>query len=86
MNIKGQNKRYIHKPSKGVQKMTINKAIKIAMIQEEINQKELAQLSGVSETTISHTLSDKTSPNTKTLSRLGKAMNMSYSDLIKLGE
>ena len=66
--------------------MTINKAIKIAMIQEEINQKELAQLSGVSETTISHTLSDKTSPNTKTLSRLAKAMNMSYSDLIKLGE
>ena len=35
---------------------------------------------------ISHTVSSKTSPNTKTLSKLASAMNMSYSDLIKLGE
>lgn len=66
--------------------MITSKAIKIAMVQKEINQKELAELSGVSETTISHTLSGKTSPNTKTLSRLAKAMSMSYSELIKLGE
>lgn len=66
--------------------MSTAKAIKIAMIHKEINQKELSELSGISETTISHTLSGKTSPNTKTLSRLAKSMGISYSSLIKLGE
>ena len=66
--------------------MNTSKAIKIAMINKEINQKELASLSNVSETTISQTLSGKTSPNTRTLSKLAKAMEMSYSELIKLGE
>lgn len=66
--------------------MNTSKAIKIAMIKRDINQKELSRLSGVSETTISHTVSRKTSPNTKTLFKLASAMNMSYSDLIRLGE
>lgn len=66
--------------------MNISNAIKIAMIKRSINQRELSRLSGVSETTISHTVSSKTSPNTKTLSRLAAAMDMSYSELIRLGE
>lgn len=66
--------------------MCIKKSIKIAMVNADVNQKELSKLSGISETTISHTLSGTTSPNTKTLSRLAMAMNVSYSDLIKLGE
>lgn len=66
--------------------MSASKSIKIAMVHADINQKELSALSGVSETTISQTLSGKTSPNTRTLSRLAKAMKMDYSALIKLGE
>jgi transcriptional regulator with XRE-family HTH domain len=66
--------------------VSANKSIKIAMVHADINQKELALLSGISETTISQTLSGKTSPNTRTLSRLAAAMKISYSDLIKLGE
>jgi len=71
--------------NKGEQ-MNTSRAIKIAMVKRDINQKKLSRLSGVSETTISHTVSQKTSPSTKTLSKLATAMNMSYSDLIKLGE
>ena len=66
--------------------MNTKKAIKTAMVQMDINQKELSELSGVSETTISHTLSGTSSPNTRTISRMAKAMNMEYSELIKLGE
>ncbi len=66
--------------------MSTSKAIKIAMIKKGINQQQLSKMSGVSETTISHTLTGKTSPNTKTLSRLAKGMSMDYSDLIKLGD
>ena len=66
--------------------MNTSKSIRIAMINAGINQKELAVASGISETTISHTISGKSSPNAKTLSRLATGMNISYSDLIKLGE
>lgn len=78
----GNNQTNAHK----VAKMSASKSIKIAMVHVDINQKELAALSGVSETTISQTLSGKTSPNTRTLSRLARAMKMNYSELIKLGE
>lgn len=66
--------------------MNTKKAIKIAMINADINQKELAVLSAVSETTISHTISGKTSPNVRTLAKLAKGCGISYSDLSKLGE
>jgi transcriptional regulator with XRE-family HTH domain len=66
--------------------MNIKKAIKIAMAKRDITQKELSEKSGVSETSISQTLTGKTNPNTKTLARIAKAMNMEYSELIKLGE
>lgn len=66
--------------------MNTGLAIKIAMVKSGVNQKELSKLSGVNETTISHTVSGKSSPNAKTLSKLADAMNISYSELIKLGE
>ena len=66
--------------------MSITKAIKIAMVNKEINQKDLAKLSGVSETTISQTISGKSSPNTKTLSKLAEAMGFTYSQLMAFGE
>lgn len=66
--------------------MSTIRSLKIAMAQRELSQKELAEISGVSETTISHTLSGKTTPNTKTIAKLAKAMVISYSELIKLGE
>lgn len=75
-----------HKQNLKVYKMSTIRSLKIAMAQRELSQKELAEISGVSETTISHTLSGKTTPNTKTIAKLAKAMVISYSELIKLGE
>ena len=66
--------------------MNVRKAIKISMAQTEINQKKLSELSGISETTISNTVSGKSSPSILTLSRLAKAMGLSYSELVGLGE
>lgn len=66
--------------------MNLKKALKVAMASAEVNAKELAVKSGVSETTISHTITGRTVPSSKTLSRLAKGLGIGYSELIKLGE
>ena len=66
--------------------MNVKKAIKIAMAQRDTNQKELSVSSGVSETTLSHTISGRSSPNAKTIAKIAKGLSMSYSELVKLGE
>ncbi|MGB5990667.1 MAG: helix-turn-helix transcriptional regulator [Marinifilaceae bacterium] len=66
--------------------MNVKKAIKIAMAQRDTNQKELSVSSGVSETTLSHTISGRSSPNAKTIAKIAEGLNMSYSELVKLGE
>jgi transcriptional regulator with XRE-family HTH domain len=52
----------------------------------DMNQKELAEKSGVDKTTICHTLAGKTSPNQRTLERLAKALGYSYPTFTQLGE
>ena len=66
--------------------MNVKKAIKVAMAQRDTNQKELSASSGVSETTLSHTISGRSSPNAKTIAKIAKGLDMSYSELVKLGE
>ena len=65
--------------------MDIQKSIRIAMAQNGINQKELSELSGISENTISKALLGKSMPSTKTLNSLAEAMNMDYFEFISLG-
>ncbi len=66
--------------------MNIGKALRVAMAIKGMKQKDLAELSGVSETTLSHTILGRTAPTVTTITKLAKAMNISYSDLVKLGE
>lgn len=66
--------------------MNLKKALKVAMASAEVNAKEFAVKSGVSESTISQTINGHTVPSSKTLSRLAEGLEISYSELIKLGE
>ena len=66
--------------------MNIKKALRKAMAERDIDQKDLAELSGISKTTISQTMTGKTSPNSATISKLAQGLGFSYSELIALGE
>lgn len=66
--------------------MSIKKSLNIAMAQKGISQKELAKISGVAESTISLIMSGKRSPNISTLGKLAAALDISYPQLINLGE
>ena len=66
--------------------MDIGKSIKIAIAMKGINQKELAARSGVSETTISLAVTKKNVPTLGTMQKIAKATNMTYLQLIALGE
>ena len=66
--------------------MNIKKALKIAMAQKDLNQKELFEISGVSATTISQTITGKSTPNIATVEKLAHALGLSYLELLVLGE
>ena len=66
--------------------MNLKKSLKIAMVNKDIDQKELSALSGVNESTLSQTITGKSSPNTKTIEKLAKGLGISYAELILLGE
>jgi len=66
--------------------MNIKKSVRIAMAIKGINQKELARLSGISDTTVSSMMTGKANPNNATISRMAEGMGFSCSELIALGE
>ena len=66
--------------------MNIRKSMKIAMAQCEINQQELAVVSGVSEITISNISRGKGNPTMETISKLAKATDYNLGAFISLGE
>lgn len=66
--------------------MNLKKAIKIALAQRDLNQKQLCKRAKINEGTLSKTLLNKTNPSVKTIEKIAKAMNMEYSELIALGE
>ena len=66
--------------------MNLKKALNIAMAMKELDQKDLAKLSGVNKTTISQTINGKTKPGTGTMEKLAKGLGITYSELVALGE
>lgn len=66
--------------------MNIGKSIKVACAKREINQVELAKLSGMSEATISNLVGGKTQCKQKTLEKLAKVFEIPASEFIALGE
>ena len=66
--------------------MNISKSIKVACAQKEINQIELARLSGMSEATISNLVGGKTQCKQRTLETFAKVFDMPASEFIALGE
>jgi len=65
--------------------MNIGKSLKIALIQNNMEQADLAEKLGIHQSNISRFANCKTI-TTETLARLAKGVNMKVSDFIKLGE
>lgn len=66
--------------------MSIIKTIKIKMVELELNQAELAEKAGINVSVLSQTLTNKRSPQQKTLVKIAKAIGMTYAELISTGE
>ncbi len=66
--------------------MNIGKSIRVACAKNDINQKELSELTGISAVTISHLISGKTQCKQSTLERLAEAFKIPASEFIALGE
>lgn len=66
--------------------MNIGKSIRIGCAKNDLNQKDLAALTGISTVTISHIISGKTQCRQSTLESLCAAFNMKASEFIALGE
>jgi transcriptional regulator with XRE-family HTH domain len=66
--------------------MNIGRSIKVACAQKDMNQRQLAELTGISTVTISHLISGKTQCKQSTLTRLSEAFKIPASEFIALGE
>ena len=66
--------------------MNVSKSIKVACAKKEINQLELAKLSGMSEATISNLVGGKTQCKQRTLENFAKVFDMPVSEFVALGE
>ena len=66
--------------------MNISKSMKIAMAHRELNQKMLAEKSGISQVTISKIAQNNTKPSLELINRLAESMDYKIGDFIKLGE
>lgn len=66
--------------------MDIQKSIRLAMAHRNMNQRQLAQAAGITRTFVSYILTGKYQPSMSSLERIAKAVELSVSDLIALGE
>ena len=66
--------------------MNLGKSIRIGCAIKEINKKELAQITGMAESTISLLANNHRFCSKSTLESLAKAFNMPVSEFIALGE
>jgi len=66
--------------------MNIGKSIRVACAKKEINHKELARLVGISETTISTLVNNKSKCKQKTLEEFASFFEIPVSEFIALGE
>lgn len=66
--------------------MDIQKSIRLAMAHRNMNQRQLAYAAGITPTFVSYILTGKYQPRLCSLERIAKAVEMSVSDLIALGE
>lgn len=66
--------------------MDIRKSIKIACAKKDISQKELAVISGLSETAISQLINGRRQFTQQSLGRLCEAFDLKSSEFIALGE
>lgn len=65
--------------------MNIGKSLKIALLQNDMEQSDLAEKLGIHQSNISRIANCKVI-TTETLGRLAKAFNMKVSDFIAIGE
>jgi len=66
--------------------VNIKKSMKMAMAQCDMNQKELAAASGVSEVTLSKISRGIGNPTMSTINKLALATDYKFNDFIALGE
>lgn len=62
------------------------KALRLAIAEKNIKQKELSEKSGIAPQTISHITKGKSNPSILTMNELALALGMKLSELIALGE
>jgi len=60
--------------------MNIGNGIKKVLTRKKVSQKELATVTGISETTISHVVSGKSKPTEDTLDKIANALDV-YKDI-----
>ena len=65
--------------------MDIRKSIKVSMAVTDINQKELAELTGLTEATISNIINGKNSPSMRTIEKIANAFQISVDGLLGIG-
>ena len=64
--------------------MNIGRAIKLCRTQKNLNQSELAELAGISESYLSHIENGKRDPSLTTVEKIAEALNIPSSILIFL--
>ncbi|GFI44648.1 hypothetical protein IMSAGC018_02329 [Lachnospiraceae bacterium] len=57
--------------------------VRVSMAKKEINQKQLAIASGISESTLSNILTGKSDGNPKTWGKIAKALGVDVTEIIK---
>ena len=66
--------------------MDIAKSIRIAKAMNDMNNRDLSEVTGIDCGTLSLYARGKATPNTKTLAVISDGLNMPVSELISLGE
>lgn len=66
--------------------MNVGKSIKFGLINKDMKSKELAQIMGVTPSYVSMLANSKKKPSLTTVIRLAKALGLTVSEFIYLGE